>query len=148
MPGIPTEAIFTVVAVTIFMSLLFLVMSGSLEDLAKQLAQESAEVVARDLAGFITISAAAPESLEITYEPSEKFSYDVDVNGRIVSVRSRVGDEYTEAGRIFIWKVGPIGWEEKTALDLFASLDNEQIFVIEKTVSGDRYVYKISGGGP
>ncbi len=143
-----THALFAVLAVALFTAIMFMVISGTFEDLAKQIAQESSEVVAKDIAAFLTVSGAAPEDITITYKPSTKFSYDVEIKDRFVGIKSLFDNEYTEGARILVWKLGPISWEEKTAVDAKTQGDikNTKTFVITKTVDNGKYVYKIKSG--
>src|SRR3972149_528618 len=111
------KALFAVIAVAIFLFVVTAFVQRNLYDLARQLATESAEVVAKDLAGFLTISSAATEDIEITYSPSSTFSYDVDIENRIVGARSLLRGDYLEGPKIFGWEIEPFPWQEKTILD-------------------------------
>jgi len=55
-------------------------------DLFKSIALSSAEIVARDIAGFISVSAAAPNEIKITYNPSESNKYNTVIGDRLVQV--------------------------------------------------------------
>ncbi len=140
------RSLWAVAVVGIFVAIMFLLISQSFQDLAKQIALESAEVVAKDLAGFITISGAAPEEIKITYKPSTKFSYDVEIGGRIVRVSSLLDGDYREGPRIFVWEFDPLPWKEKTTIDTTANFKNEKNFVIQKFVKDGKYVYSVTNG--
>lgn len=141
-----SDALFSVIGVAIFVYIMFIFISNQFEDLVKEIALESAETVAKDVAGFVTISGAAPEEIKITYNPSTKFSYDVEIKNRIVMIKSQLDGDYTEGPRIIIWELEPLPWKEKTAIDAIANFKDTKTIVIEKSVEGGKYVYSVTKG--
>lgn len=54
----------------------------------------SSDIVSRQLSNLITISGAAPNSIEIVYTPSKSILYDVTVKSRILTIKQKSGPEY------------------------------------------------------
>ena len=139
-----TDAIYIVISVAIAVAAIFLFITENFTALARQIALESAEVVAKDTAGFITVSGAAPDEARIIFKPSTKFKYDLEVSGRIVEVKSLLDNEYTEGPSFFGFKPGPFVWSEKAAVDPEASFKSIDTIVISKVVANGQYVYQVS----
>jgi hypothetical protein len=78
--GVVVSALFILVFVVFLLP-------DMIADLMAFLSTFSAEVVSRNVAGLITISAAAPDEITIDYSPSNDFYYDVDINNRVVHVK-------------------------------------------------------------
>jgi len=76
-------AVFIAAAAAFFFYYIFPLFFG---DLFKSIALASAEIVARDIAGFISVSGVAPNEIKITYNPSETNKYNVEIKERIVKV--------------------------------------------------------------
>jgi hypothetical protein len=55
-------------------------------DIFKTISLSSAEIVARDIAGFISVSGVAPNEIKINYNPSESSKYNMIINDRVVQV--------------------------------------------------------------
>lgn len=55
-------------------------------DLFQSIALSSSEIVARDMAGFISVSAVAPNQIQIEYSPSSSTQYNVSIANRVVNV--------------------------------------------------------------
>lgn len=117
--------IFVSVAATIFLP-------GMIADMYAEIALVSAEVVARDLAGFITISGAATDSITIYYIPSEQHKYDVAIGNRIVDVKL-LTVEYGMKGQAIA----------KTAVDPAASRENVNSFTIKKWRENEQNKYGV-----
>lgn len=81
----------------------------------------SSDIVSRQLAGFISISLAAPADITITYSPHEKIRYDVDVKERVVDVHISKGQQ---SGTRELSKI---------LLDLEKQFSDVNIFMITKT---------------
>jgi len=65
--------------------LFFLILPQVISFLWKEIALTSPNIVSKELAGYIAISGAAPNSILISYYPSN-LPYDVEIKKRIVSV--------------------------------------------------------------
>jgi len=76
-------AIFIAAIVVFFFYYIFPLFFG---DLFKSIALSSGEIVARDIAGFISVSGVAPNEIKIEYSPSSSVQYNVSVNQRVVEV--------------------------------------------------------------
>lgn len=76
------------IAITAVILVIFTVqiIPRTVEDVYSQISRASAEVVSRNLAGLITISAAAPNNIIINYQPSKNYFYNIKIVNRIVDV--------------------------------------------------------------
>ncbi len=138
-----TDSLFLVIATASFIAIMFFFITQSFNELAKQMASDSAEVVAKDLAGFITVSGASPMEMTITYKPSTVFTYNIEVKDRIVKASSMLDGKSVEGPRFFGMEI-PAIWMDKTAVgDLHTGLSNVKTIEIQKSVSDGKYVYKI-----
>lgn len=110
------------------------ILPGLISDLYGQLALFSAEVVARDLAGLITISAAAPNEIVIENAFSESYEYDASINDRIVWVKL-LTTRYGMKGQA----------NAKIAIDGLDYKTDEPVnyFVISKSVNKTGNVYDV-----
>lgn len=119
-----------IVGAVIFIALL---LPSLISDIYGLLAQSSAEVVGRDLAGLITISAAAPNEIIIRKAFSTKHSYNVEIDSRLVQVKL-LTVEYGMKGEAIT----------KTAIDnLRHQFDNVNYFKIRKFLDKDGNAYSI-----
>ena len=91
------DVLFFIAAVTITITVLLFLISGNVEDLLGIVATESAEVVARDLSSFITVTAAAPYEVSINFVASETKKYDVSIQDRVTTVTATVLDRTQKA---------------------------------------------------
>ena len=95
----------------------------------------SAEVVARDIAGLVTISAAAPNRITLQYRMPAEHEYDVDIEDRFVKVKLE-NVRYGMRGEA----------QAKTAIDnIEYHGDNINYIEIEKTFVRGLSVYIIQG---
>lgn len=78
-------AIFITVIVVFFFYYIFPLFFG---DLFQSIALSSSEIVARDIAGFISVSGVAPDEISIQYSPSSSVFYNVSVSQRVVKINS------------------------------------------------------------
>jgi len=81
-----TDALFAIFSVVVFIFIMFTILGKQLEEFAREVSLESADVVSKDMAGFISISAAAPDEIRITYRPSTKFFYNLYAGDKKVNV--------------------------------------------------------------
>jgi hypothetical protein len=84
--AIPVDTLGIIVIAGAMLTLFFITLPQIIDQLWKETNKISADVVSKELAGYITISAAAPHSIEITYNPSETTYYNVEINNRLVTV--------------------------------------------------------------
>lgn len=75
-------------------------------DIANALALASANGVAQDISGLITLSAAAPNEIFIQFSPTDKFSYELQIKDRLVNVKL-ISLEEEECTDIFRIRVDP-----------------------------------------
>lgn len=93
----------------------------------KQVAGYTGPAVARDISGMLTIAAAAPGNIIITYSQNAHYSYAVDANGHTVKVIVTGGNVQ-----------GAINGEADTVVNLPSiSVKNCNQFAINKT--GGKY---------
>ena len=85
-----TAATFTVIGAVLIAAIVvfyfYYIYPLFFRDLFKSIALSSAEIVARDLAGFISVSGVAPNEIKIAYNPSESYKYNVAIGERLVQV--------------------------------------------------------------
>lgn len=72
-------------AITVFF--IIEILPKAITDFQQFVSLASAEVVSRNLAGIISISAAAPNQITINYQPSEDYKYYVRTKNRVVDVK-------------------------------------------------------------
>ncbi|HKZ45432.1 MAG TPA: hypothetical protein VJ343_01885 [archaeon] len=86
MKGDATINTIGLVVITVATLTLFFTVLPSIVDLIwKEVSLSSPTVVAKELAGLISISGAAPDSIKISYYPSN-YHYDLDIENRVVVV--------------------------------------------------------------
>jgi len=74
-----------IVMAAVTLTLFFVFLPKIIDMLWKELALHSPSVVSKELSGYISISGAAPDSITISYYPSN-LPYDVEIENRIASV--------------------------------------------------------------
>jgi hypothetical protein len=84
------DVIFFLAATVITITVLIFLIGGNAEDLLGIVATESADVVARDLSSFITVTAAAPYKISINFVASSTKKYDVTIQDRVTTVIATV----------------------------------------------------------
>jgi hypothetical protein len=98
-------------------------------DVFKSIALSSSEVVARDIAGLVSVSGVAPDEIKIEYNPSTSITYNVTIVDRIVRVFLGVVRGVPFSGQNEVASA-------KTAVDnLNAQIILTNIFEISKKVS-------------
>lgn len=99
-------------------------------DMFKSIALTSTDVVARDLAGLVSVSGVAPDQIVIEYNPSSSIQYNVSIASRIVSIGLPIS-KGNLASNLGVTDVSTA----KTALDnLTVRMDLENNFEISKTI--------------
>lgn len=83
--GVVINTIGLVVMAAVILTYLFVLLPRIIDMLWKELALQSPSVVSKELSGYISISGAAPDSITISYYPSN-LPYDVEIEDRIASV--------------------------------------------------------------
>jgi hypothetical protein len=121
--------------ITAAMLLLALQIPKIINDMWTLVSLASAEAVARNLAGLITISHAAAESVTIDYAGEDKnVLYDIEVEGRLVKVNamqishSILLESSEPEKKSFSFSMGTA----KIAVDVDASLSGLNVFRINK----------------
>lgn len=140
--GMRGQASATEILMTILLSAaiiaLILQVPKIMRDFADLIVFASAEGTARGLAGMITISGAAPDSINIYYTvEDEAVNYDIEIKNRLVHITGiRSGSSNIQI------KGGPEakGWAKIAVSDISDFWGNVGYFVINKTreVAGDQ----------
>jgi len=91
----------------------------------RQTATFTGLAVARDIAGYLTVAAAAPGDISINYDQNAKFVYTVDIKDHIVDVKITQGGENTFGKEI--------EGKAETLPDFKKSLTDCNKFIITKT---------------
>ncbi len=129
-----TEILTTLGIAVLTVSLIFIV-PKLLNDFIKMMILAKAEIVARDIAGLITVSGAAPEEIIIHYEtPSEDITYNVDIDGRVVNVEMLGEEKIIEKS------------SSRSGVDPDTSLKDAKTFTILKIREGQKNTYDIFSG--
>jgi hypothetical protein len=131
--------VLTIICVSALVVMLAFMVPKMIEDMASLFALGSAEAVARDLAGLITISGAAFDDASISYVGAdERIAYDVNITARLVSVQA-----FRVTGGAGARVLEPIGGIEamehgygKIPFDVEASVKGENDFDITKSAPG------------
>lgn len=133
---IVTEALWIIALCVLIFLLIFLIVPKFWKAIAKTIALSSPSIVIRDLAGLITISGAAPHTITISYEiPTEKYSYNLEVNGRILTLEM-LGE--TKAVKGVIKKA-----TDEIPIDPQTSILDSKSFTIYKTREDDKNFYEV-----
>lgn len=117
----------------VFVLLLAVILPKYLSDINKLFSLISADVVAKDLSGLITVSGVAANKITIYYSPSDVVTYNVDIKDRIVNV------ELLESKDKVKEKSSP----EKTAVDPQLQESNVNSFTIMKSIENNQIVYEV-----
>jgi len=128
-----TEVIFFIGLVVLLLQLIF-IYPKLWKELIDSVIHTSPLIVVRDIAGLITVSGAAPDTIKIFYKvPTDKYSYNLNVDKRTVKLQM-----LDENGK-------PIGSEAITQIpiDPTVSLQNKISFIIEKTRIAGRNFYEV-----
>jgi len=116
------QAAVTEVLLTVFimaaLAVSFMLLPKTIQEMIKMLSLASAEVVARDLAGLISVSGTAPGRIYINYDPPGDVRYDVWIEGRVVNVKA---GEKPEVGSAKIWVEFDATLEDVTRFNLTKS---------------------------
>lgn len=126
-----TDTLFIVGTIVIMLALLLEILPNFLNFL-QSAALDSSDFVAKETAELITVSAAAPNSIQISYNPSKNL-FDFDVNNRIVKISSLINKNNNGRSETMSIKQTSLA---KIAVDVSASFQNINIFDIEKSLQG------------
>lgn len=125
--------IIIILALAAFTIALIPILLNLIQDFFKIFALASPEIVSRDLAGLMTISAAAPNNITLYYKIyAEGISYDFDSHDRKVNVKLLDEDQkmIKEASSII-------------PIDITSSLENVKEFKIIKTRESGRNYFRV-----
>jgi hypothetical protein len=117
----------------VFVFLLAVILPKYLYDINKLFSLISADVVAKDLSGLITVSGVVTNKITIYYSPSGVVTYNVGIKDRIVNV------ELLESKDKVKEKSSP----EKTAVDPQLQESNVNSFTIMKSIENNQIVYEV-----
>ena len=114
--------VFMLVSLAILMVVMILLIWPLSQSISKVITTASAELVAKDLAGLTTISAAAPGNISISYEvEAGSINFNVDMKDRVVNVNMLDGGKAVQTS------------SSKIAIDIESHLLATKYFMIEKT---------------
>ncbi len=125
-----------IVAIAIAVGTMFIILNvpSLVQDLAKLMELGSAETVAYDLAGLATISAAAPDTVRITYQSIRKdLAYTGSIKERVVTIEGPFKEEPYKQ----------IAGKAKVAIDVNASFQSKTSFTIKKTTENGENNYEV-----
>jgi hypothetical protein len=134
---IVTETIWIIALSVMIFFITFVAVPRLWKDIAFTALQSSPDVVARDIAGLVTISGAAPHQITIYYKvPTEKYSYNLQISGRNLTVEM-LGEEK------IINKITARASDE-IPIDPQSSVSDSTIFTIEKLREEGKNVYEVT----
>jgi hypothetical protein len=126
------EPLVFVLFAVLFIGFLVIVLPNLLGNMYKLFSLTSAEVVAKEIAGFISVSGVAPHKITIYYSPGTLI-YDVGVDDRLVRVNLLNKDNSVKEKSV----------AEKTAVDPFLDEKSVNYFTIMKYIRALEYLYDI-----
>jgi|GEM_PF-4409283 len=113
-----------------------LVLPRLLSDIYGLIALSSAEVVGRDIAGFITISAASPQDILIKHTLDPKHEYSVKIENRLVKIKLLTIEYGMKGSAITKTGVDGIDFDPKTPVNYLE---------ITKSLVGEESLYNVEG---
>jgi len=132
-----TEVVKFVGLTLLFVLFIGLILPKLLYDMYKMFSLISAEVVAKEIAGLVSVSGVAPHQITIYYSPSSSVTYDVKVGDRLVRVDLLNKDKTVKEESV----------AEKTAVDPFLDASSVNYFTIMKYFRDGEDLYKITAYG-
>jgi len=105
------------------------------------MSSSSAEVVSRNLAGFITISAAAPNEISIDYFASKSSEYNVKIENRVINLDLLSASFGAKGGSITKAGIDSICYYT----DTICRFDGVNHFTIKKWSDEDGYICNVNG---
>jgi hypothetical protein len=121
---------FALITLTII-TFLTVILPKYLSTLIELFSKTSAENVARQLAGLITVSGSTPYKINIEYFPSKDVSYTIEIKNRNIMVKPEFKISYTEkASSIQPFAVNLIEYGERNVNRFFINkrLDGESSY--------------------
>ena len=120
--------------------LIFLIVFVGVPKFWKAIAEEailsSPDVIVKDISGLMTISGAAPHDITIYYKaPSEKYLYNLEIKGKIVTIEMISSDDITKKIKKAV--------DDDIAVDPDVRITESRIFTIEKTRYDERNLYDV-----
>ncbi len=127
-----TEVIFLIGIVLLLFILIF--SYGKMwRELLESLVSTSPKIVVRDIAGLVSISGAAPDSIKISYEvPTDQYSYYLEIKDRAVKVR------LLDKNKVILEEDS-----SQTVVDPTASIYDKVSFIIQKKMIEGKNVYEV-----
>lgn len=134
--NIVTETLWIIGLTVLIFFIIFVIVPKFWRTIAETAILSSPAVVIKDVAGLVTISGAAPHSITINYDThAEKYSYNLDINGRALSLEMISEEKITKDIKQKVTDEIPI--------DPQTSISDTTIFTIEKTRKDDKNVYEV-----
>ncbi|NCO97031.1 MAG: hypothetical protein COY38_03210 [Candidatus Aenigmarchaeota archaeon CG_4_10_14_0_8_um_filter_37_24] len=127
-----TTEVFSIIGIMVILVALIPVIIPTIQEAISMFTIDSPEVVSKDLAALVSISAAAPGDIMIRYKVSSDNSYDVGISNREVA-----------ASREF--NSGKQDSSDPVLVDVSGSFSDAKDFTIEKTVVNGVEKYKVDG---
>lgn len=134
--NIVTETIWIIGLTILIFLIIFVLVPKFWKSIAQTAILSSPEVVIKDIAGLVTISGAAPHDITIYYEAkTEKYSYNLDIAGRILTLEMLSEQRITEdiKGKT----------TDEIPIDPHTSIYDSTIFTIEKMRKDEKNVYEV-----
>jgi len=127
-----TTELLTWIGIIVVLIALIPVIVPIIKNAIESLAISSPDVVSKDLASLISISASATKDISVVYDPPGLSSYDVNIENRMITVSRGSGDEKEEASNPII-------------VDAKGSFSDVDEFKIEKKIEGSEEKYYLNG---
>lgn len=127
-----TTEIFSILGIIVVLIALIPVIVPTIQEAIKMFTLDSPEIVSKDLAGLISISAAAQENILIRYSTISGNTYDVNVGNKLITMSRELSSGKQESS-------SPI------PIDAKGSFTSVKDFIIEKRVEDEEEKYFING---
>ncbi|MBL7170242.1 MAG: hypothetical protein ISS48_04440 [Candidatus Aenigmarchaeota archaeon] len=124
--------IFSILGIIVVLIALIPVIIPTIQEAIRQYTLDSPDVVSKDLAALISISAAAPRDITIKYDINSENDYEIDINNRLVIVSRERLDETQESSNPIL-------------VDVRESFLGPRHFTIEKKVEDGITKYQVDG---
>jgi hypothetical protein len=134
--SVVTEVLWIIGLTVLIFLIAFVVLPRFWKDIAQTAIFASPEVIVKDISGLITISGAAPHSIQISYDTnSKKYSYNLDVNQRNITLEMISGEVLAKKVKAKV--------NDEIPIDPNSYVPDSTTFTIEKTRNDDVNYYEV-----
>jgi len=133
---IVTETLWIIGLSILIFLIVFVIVPKFWKKIAETAILSSPSVIIRDISGLMTISGAAPHDITIYYKaPSEKYNYNLDINGKILTIEMISSEDITKKIKEKV--------NDEIPVDPQVSITESRIFTIQKTRENEKNLYEV-----